>query len=104
MEPVANAPQPMVIALYVAGFAVAGLINLYALWVLFADELRRRRTPGDVPDAVDFPAGPGLPRRTARSDGGYSPTSVSTRAPAPGARASTGTSPSSSSRASASKP
>lgn len=104
MPEVTNDPQPIVIALYVAGFVLAGLINLYALWTLFADEMLRRRSPGDVPDGVDYPAGPGLPWRGASRADGYSPTSVSTRALAPASRASIGASASSRRRAASSNP
>lgn len=65
-QPIANDPQPIVIAIYVIGFLLAGGINLYAVWTLVSDELVRKRTPGDVPDRVDYPAGPGLPERRPR--------------------------------------
>jgi hypothetical protein len=66
--PLANDPNPIVIAIYAIGFLLAFGINLYALWTLVADELVRRRSPGDVPGRVDFPAGPGLTDRRDRPD------------------------------------
>jgi len=78
-----NDPQPFVIALYVAGFAVAGAINLVALWTLLTDEIGRKRRPEDVPDRIDFPAGPGLGGRPRRPAAGHSGTSQSTEVAAP---------------------
>lgn len=104
-----NDPQPLVIAIYVGGFALAAAVNFYALWILLTDEIGRKRRPEDVPDTVDFPAGPGLGqrRRLPAARNGHSPTSQATEAAAPSsppAPDSTGPRRSSAARAASSQP
>ncbi|NNG03633.1 MAG: hypothetical protein HKM95_05965 [Inquilinus sp.] len=48
---------------YGIGFAVAILLNLYNWYILATRESSRRRAPGDRPDRLDGPAGPGLTAR-----------------------------------------
>ena len=49
--------------IYGGGFAIAILLNLYNWYVLATRESTRRRVPGDRPDRLDGPAGPGLTAR-----------------------------------------
>lgn len=52
---------------YGGGFAIAILLNLYNWYVLVTRESTQRRAPGDRPDRLDGPAGPGLTARPVRS-------------------------------------
>ena len=63
-----NDPQPLVILIFVLGFAAAVLLNLVNWWRLLRGDLARHRDPKAPPEPVDYPAGPGLPGRSGRQE------------------------------------